>query len=96
MAGNRINFTVGFNIDKTGLKQLESSFDKITAESQLPGVTNQLKEAGVMAQQVGDILKSSFNYDFNQVNIGAFTQGLNSAGLSMEQLRSKFTAAGGQ
>lgn len=96
MAGNRIDFTVGFNIDKTGLNQLENSLDKITAKSQLPGATEQLKEAGVMAQQVGDILRSSFNYDFNQVNIGAFTQGLNSAGLSMDQLRSKFTAAGSQ
>ena len=96
MAGNRIDFTVGFNIDKTGLNQLESSLDKITAKSQLPGATKQLKEAGVMAQQVGDILRNSFNYDFNQVNIGAFTQGLNSAGLSMDQLRSKFTAAGSQ
>lgn len=96
MAGNRIDFTVGFNIDKTGLNQLENSLDKITAKSQLPGATEQLKEAGVMAQQVGDILRSSFNYDFNQVNIGAFTQGLNSAGLSMDQLRSKFTAAGNQ
>lgn len=96
MAGNRIDFTVGFNIDKTGLNQLENSLDKITAKSQLPGATEQLKEAGIMAQQVGDILRSSFNYDFNQVNIGAFTQGLNSAGLSMDQLRSKFTAAGSQ
>lgn len=96
MAGNRIDFTVGFNIDKTGLNQLESSLDKITAKSQLPGATRQLKEAGVMAQQVGTILRNSFNYDFNQVNIGAFTQGLKTAGLSMDQLRSKFTAAGGQ
>ena len=40
----------------------------------MPGATKQLKEAGAMAQQVGTILRESFNYDFGQINIGKFTQ----------------------
>lgn len=95
MAGsNRIDFTIGFNIDKTGFTQLNESFNKVTALSQMPGATKQLKEAGVMAQQVGTILRESFNYDFGQINIGKFTQGLNQAGISMQQLRTGFYSAG--
>lgn len=95
MAGsNRIDFTIGFNIDKTGFTQLNESFDKVTALSQMPGATKQLKEAGAMAQQVGTILRESFNYDFGQINIGKFTQGLNQAGISMQQLRTGLYSAG--
>ena len=37
MAGsNRIDFTIGFNIDKTGFTQLNEIFDKVTALSQMP------------------------------------------------------------
>lgn len=95
MAGsNRIDFTIGFNIDKTGFTQLNESFDKVTALSQMPGATKQLKEAGAMAQQVGTILRESFNYDFGQINIGKFTQELNQAGISMQQLRTGLYSAG--
>lgn len=95
MAGsNRIDFTIGFNIDKSAFSQMQSEFDKITALSQMPGATKQLKEAGVMAQQVGTILRESFNYDFGQINVGKFTQGLNQAGISMQQLRTNFASAG--
>lgn len=95
MAGsNRIDFTIGFNIDKTGFTQLNESFDKVTALSQMPGATKQLKEAGAMAQQVGTILRESFNYDFGQINIGKFTQGLNQAGISIQQLRTGLYSAG--
>lgn len=95
MAGsNRIDFTIGFNIDKTGFTQLNEGFNKVTALSQMPGATKQLKEAGVMAQQVGTILRESFNYDFGQINIGKFTQGLNQAGISMQQLRTGLYSAG--
>lgn len=95
MAGsNRIDFTIGFNIDKTGFTQLNESFDKVTALSQMPGATKQLKEAGAMAQQVGTILRESFNYDFGQINIGKFTQGLNQADISMQQLRTGLYSAG--
>ena len=95
MAGsNRIDFTIGFNIDKSAFSQMQSEFDKITALSQMPGATKQLKEAGVMAQQVGTILRESFNYDFGQINVGKFTQGLSQAGISMQQLRTNFASAG--
>ena len=57
-------------------------------------MTEGLKEAAKIAEQVSDIITMSFNKDLGTVNVTKFTQLMKQAGISVEQMATSFSSAG--
>lgn len=61
--GNRIDFKVGFTLDKNGLNELQREMEKVMAAARnLSGgkeATGQFKEAYAAASKLYDLLQSS-------------------------------------
>ena len=99
MAGqNRINFEVGFEINRSNLQQLQSELSKVIAtmnNAKASGkLTAELREAGTMAKQLSSILETSFNQDLGTLNLTKFNEGLRRTGTTLEQVKSSLTAQG--
>ena len=103
MANGRINFTVGFNVDQSGLNQLKTSLTNLQnlKTTDLVGIDatksqqelNKIKES---AKQVETALQASFNPVLNTYNIDQFKQKLVDSGLSLNTLRTQFSSVGAQ
>ena len=99
MAGqNKINFEVGFQINSNNLRDLQKQLTQITTtmnNAKASGkLTDELREAGVMARQLSSILESSFNKDLGTLNITKFNEGLKQAGITSEQVRASLIGQG--
>ena len=99
----RINFTVGFNIDQSGLNQLKSSLaslqnlktsDLVNIDSkQAAAELNSIKAA---AKTVEVALQQSFNPALNTYNIDLFKKKLAESGTNVTKLKTEFTKAGAE
>jgi len=89
--GGRIDYTIGFNVDKTGLNELQKEMSKLQ-QSQPKDLlsknfgeksktyqqaTKDLEEAKKAAEQVGIALQKSFNARLNMPNVQTFTNEIN-------------------
>ena len=66
MANNsKVNIGVGFTVDKAGLEEIQSLFQRITnkANNAGKGLTDELKRAGQTASTLDSILEKTFNTD---------------------------------
>ena len=72
---NKIEFQVGFNVDKNSYKQLEDSLNKVIAAANNPKVglekslATQLKNAGEAAKELKNIMNQSWDSKLNEVNL---------------------------
>ena len=98
MAGNKINFEVGFQINQSNLTQLQNSLNQVmtTANNAKASgkLTSDLREASTIARQLSSILSSSFNKDLGTLNIEKFNAGLKQANLTLDQVKAKLSAQG--
>lgn len=95
----RVNFGIGFNVDKSGLNNLkrelqnlinlnEKDLIKINADATI----KDLNEIQNVASRVSDALEKSFNPKLNTTDLTKFKQELN--GLGIDQIKAAFDKAG--
>lgn len=103
--GSKINFSIGFNTDKTTLNEIKTSLSEIQKMTSsdlmslnkgmdLTTANTQLKEIRQTASTVQQALSNSFNKDLGTTNITKFNNELAKSGLSLTQIASTFNAAG--
>ena len=80
MANNQIKIGVGFQIDKTGLNELQNSLKQIqiTASNATSNdkMTQSLREAASAAKVVDTALEKAFNKNLGTTNLSKFNQEL--------------------
>ena len=93
---NRINYTIGYTVDKTGLQQLQSLFQTIAFQAQEPGnkLNVGLQQAGKTATQLDAILEKCYNQDLGTLNVTRFNQELKKANLTTSQIKADLAGAG--
>lgn len=95
---NRIDFQVGYTIDKSGLNEVQNALKQVQLEankaSRSGTLTNELKEASKAAQQLQTILNDAWNGKLNQLDLSKLNNSIKATYGSVEQLRASFTLAG--
>lgn len=95
---NRINFQVGYTVDKAGLNEIQNALRQVQIEANKAAksgtLTTELKEASKAAQQLQTILNNAWNSKLNQLDLSKLNNSIKTAYGSVEQLRASFTLAG--
>lgn len=105
--GSKINFSIGFNVDKTSLNDLQKSLSGISSltQSDLMDINKgmNLEEADAKLKQIRQTvttvkqsLSNAFNKDLGTVNVTKFNNELGKAGMNVKQLYQTFAMAGVQ
>ena len=96
--GGRINFQVGFNVDKSGLNSLKSSLQSLQKIkiADFSGTKEQLKQVKDTAAAVQVALQKAFNVNLGSVNINTFNQSLKESNLNIDKVYQNLSKAGGQ
>lgn len=97
--GGRIQYTVGFNVDQSGLNSMKTALAELR---KMPlkkfvdiGATRQdFDEVKSMAREVESVLKTSFNSELGSINLTKFNSELSKSGLSLQQIQQTFSKAG--
>ena len=103
--GNKINFQVNLNVNKTGLNDLQKSLSGISSltQSDLMDINKgmNLEEADAKLKQIRQTvttvkqsLSNAFNKDLGTVNVTKFNNELGKAGMNVKQLYQTFAMAG--
>ena len=102
MASNSINFSVGFNVDKTSISQLKTSLQEIQRMTQndlnldtigdFKQAVKDLEEVKQTAKEVEKALDKAFNKNLGTLNVSKFNQELSKLGL--ENIYNKFNSIG--
>ena len=103
--GNKINFQVNLDVDKTGLNDLQKSLSGISSltQSDLMNINKgmNLEEADAKLKQIRQTvttvkqsLSNAFNKDLGTVNVTKFNNELGKAGMNVKQLYQTFAMAG--
>ena len=100
--GGNIRYSIGFNVDKTGLNQIKASLQeiqKLTAQdlikinnSSLEAAQKDLEKIKASAQSLEGALEKSFNTNIGALNVSKFNQELKK--LNLNQIYTDFTKAG--
>lgn len=95
---NRVNFEIGFSVDKSGLEQMQSLFQQIAnkAKDTTKPVDDGLKRAAQTATTLDRILEKTFNTDLGSLNVTKFNQEMNKAGLTLKSVKADLAGAGNQ
>ena len=103
MANQRINFTVGFNVDQSGLNALRASLSSLEKTQLGDFNTSSLSEARTKLDniktttgQIKTALAESFNQKLNTYNIQEFQKSLANSGLTLQSIKTQFLEAGTQ
>ena len=104
MPNNRIQYEVGFNVQKQGLQQIKKSLQeikdlkisevmKINEVDRTDAISKiaSIKEQALRVQQA---LKEAFNTKLNTINIETFKSSLEGTGSSLQQIYNAFKYAG--
>ena len=98
MANNRINFSVGYTVDKTGLQDLKQSLREVqkAGEQAANGVSMEagLKESCKAAQQLESILDDAWNSKLGELNLSKVNQGIKTTFGSVNNLRTALEQSG--
>lgn len=105
--GDKIDFQVNLNVDKTSLNDLQKSLSNLSRMTQsdilnlnkgmnLKEADAQLKEIRQTVTTVKQSLSNAFSKDLGAVNVTKFNNELSKSGISIKQLYSTFAAAGTQ
>ena len=95
---NRVNFEIGFSVDKSGLEQMQSLFQQIAnkAKDTTKPIDDGLKRAAQTATTLDGILEKTFNTDLGSLNVTKFNQEMNKAGLTLKSVKADLAGAGNQ
>lgn len=93
---NQIRFNIGFNVDRTGLNQLQQQLTQIAVEASLPSnqLNTGLQEAAKTARVVEGALQKAFNVNLGTTNISKFNQELKNNNLTIQQVKNNLSQAG--
>ena len=101
---NRINYQVGFNINKNNLNEIKSTLQKLSDmstkdlikinNSDLKTAQQNLNSIREQAENVKKALESAYNVKLNTVNVESFNKSLKESGSSIDQVYQSFKAAG--
>ena len=93
---NQIRFNVGFQVDKTGLNELQNQLTQIAVEAGLPSnkLNTGLQEAAKTARVVEGALQKAFNVNLGTTNISKFNQELKNNNLTIQQVKNNLSQAG--
>ena len=100
-----ITFGVGFQVDKTGLQQIQESIKQLQSglkitdimkinNSNLKEATQQLTKIQSTAQDVQNAMAKAFNPKIGSLNLSKFQSELKTAGHSIESIYKDFNMAG--
>ena len=100
--GGRIDWTLGFKTDKTGLTELQKELAKISSLTindldkslNTAQATQRLHELQSAAESIGKALQKSFNVNLNTVNVQKFTSEIIKTEGSVENLYKKLQQSG--
>lgn len=94
---NRIEFQVGYTVDKSGLNEIISALRQVQTEVAKAGdngqLTNEFREASKAAQDLESILNSSWNSKLNQLDLSKLNNSIKSSYGSVDKLKASFEAA---
>lgn len=101
---NKINYQVGFNINKNNLNEIKSILQKLSDmsakdlikfnNSSLQTAQQDLIKIREESENVKKALESAYNVRLNTVNIESFNKSLKESGSSIDQVYQSFKAAG--
>jgi TP901 family phage tail tape measure protein len=95
---NKINFQIGFNVDRSGLNEIKSALQQIQQQAnqamQSGTLTNELKEASTAARQLESILNSSWNSKLNQLDLSKVNTSIKNTYGSVSQLKTVMESSG--
>ena len=98
MANNQIRINVGFQVDKSGLSDLQSSLRQvqITAQNALKAGTldEDLKKASEAAAKLDSILNKSWNNKLNQLDLSKMNKGIKEAYGSIDNMKKALVSGG--
>ena len=96
MANNRIDFQIGFSVDKTGLNKMQSLFEQISYKAQEPGqeLNTGLQNAAKTASTLETILSKTFNTELGTLNVAKFNQELKKSNLTTQEIKTSLAGAG--
>ena len=94
---NKINFQIGYTVDKAGLNEIQNALRQVQLEatkaSKSGTLTNELREASKAAQQLQTILNDAWNGKLNQLDLSKLNNSIKATYGSVEQLKASFTLA---
>lgn len=98
MANNQIRFNVGFNIDRTGLNELQNSLAQVQLAASRATGTSQMEQdlraAGQAASQLSDILNQSWNSRLGQLDLSRVNNSIKQTYGSVSNLKTQMERSG--
>ena len=95
---NQIRFNVGFQVDKTGLNELQNALMQVqNAASKTTGtsqIEQDLRAAGQAATQLSDILNQSWNNKLGQLDLSRVNNEIKKTYGSVKDLKSAMEKGG--
>lgn len=103
---NRINFQIGYNVDRSGLNEIKSSLEaisKMTSKDLMNinrslGITEareQMDQIRSSVSKIGDALSRSFNTDLGTLNVAKFNEEIRNLGTDgLNKIYRDFNALG--
>lgn len=95
---SKVTVQVGFNVDKSGLSEMQSLFQQIAFKAAEPGnkMNTGLQQAAKTATTLDNILSKTFNTDLGTLNVTKFNQELAKSGINLKQVKTEFSQIGSQ
>lgn len=91
--GNRITYSVGFNIDRRGIAEVQAALRALQTSTS-PNMTNELRQASQAAGTLNSALRAAFNQDIGKIDLGRFNTYLRQSGTDLNTLRTQLANAG--
>ena len=95
---NRIDFQVGYTVDKTGLNEIKSSLQAIQKEargmSNSSGLSDELKKAATAAKELETILDKSWNNKIGQLDLSKFNSQVKATWGGVSNLKRELESSG--
>lgn len=95
---NRIDFTLGTTLDKTGIVEFKKAIDEIVKKTQESGLID-TEEFGKFAEtlwEVQEAYSKAFNSKTGEVNIQKFNSSLKTAGINLNDVYVELSRVGGE
>ena len=95
---NRINFQIGYTVDKAGLSEMQSLFQRIANLAKEPGneLKTGLQQAAATANTLDGILEKTFNTNLGTLNVTKFNQELAKSGMTLKTVQADLSKIGNQ
>ena len=95
MANKKIIYNIGFNVDNTNLKTIETelnriakaaSFKSLKFSADTSDIEREFKDIQASAEALGKALEASYNPKINSINIQKFNESLEQSGVNLKKI----------